>query len=84
MSNKDGKEVGKNTQLRFIDSCKFMASSLDKLAGNLDDDQCKHLKRLYKEDKSFDLWRKVIYPYKYIDSCEKFEETRLIARLQQV
>ena len=76
--NKDGKEVRKNIQLRFIDSCRFMASGLGKLASNLDDDQCKHLKEFYKGEEVFtSMRRKGIYPYEYMDSWKKFEETKL-------
>ena len=56
--NEDGTEVRKNIQLRFIDSCRFMASNLDKLASNLDDDQCKYLREFNKEDEVFMLMRR--------------------------
>ena len=49
-SNKDGKKIRKNIQLRFMDICRFMLFSLDKLASNLDDDQCEHLKELYERE----------------------------------
>ena len=68
-----GTQVHKNVQLRFIDSCKFMASILDKLASNLDYDRCKHLKEFYKKEEVFRIMRrKGIYPYEYMESWNKF------------
>ena len=68
----------KNIQLSFIDSCRFMALGLDKLASNLDDDQCKHLREFYKEDEVFrPMRRKCVYPYDYMDGWAKFDETSL-------
>ena len=55
-----------------------MALGLDKLAFNLNDDQCKHLRKFYKEEKVFRLLRrKGVYPYEYMDDWEKFDETSL-------
>ena len=68
-------------ELRFIDSFRFMASSLDSLAKNLTDEECKNLQWFYKEEDVFKLMRrKGVYPYEYMDNWEKFEETRLPAK----
>ena len=78
VTDKNGKQVIKKVKLRFIDSCRFMASSLDKLARNLDDDQCKNLWQFFDDEEHFGLMRrKGVYPYEYVDSWEKFEETEL-------
>ena len=49
VTQKVGKEVYKNIQLGSIDSCRFMASSLDKLTLNLDEDQCRTLESLIEK-----------------------------------
>ena len=55
-----------------------MPSSLDKLAKNLDDEQCENLRHFYQEDDHFKLMRwKGVYPYEYMDGWEIFEETTL-------
>ena len=76
--DKEGNKRTKEMELRFIDSIKFMSSSLDSLVNNLargghefwgfencNDRQCEFL------------IRKGIYPYEYMDSWDKFKETSL-------
>ncbi|XP_065681600.1 uncharacterized protein LOC136095231 [Hydra vulgaris] len=47
LTNKEGKQVEVKLQLRFLDSFKFMAASLDSLTKNLSKDQCKNISRYY-------------------------------------
>ena len=55
-----------------------MASSLDKLTSNLDDDQCKNVREFYREEEVFRLMRhKGVYLYEYMDGWKKFEKTSL-------
>ncbi|WAR03933.1 LOW QUALITY PROTEIN: hypothetical protein MAR_010491 [Mya arenaria] len=63
--------------LRFIDSFKFMASSLDKLVGYLQKDQFVNLESKYKGKQLSLLKRKGVYPYDYVDGLEKLAETQL-------
>ena len=63
----------KTVELRFLDSYRFIASSLDKLTKNLKEHK-------YLSTLPFDttlLTRKGIYPYEYMNSLEKFSEDRL-------
>ena len=74
--NKEGNEKDKLIELRFIDSFKFMLSSLDSLTKNLVGSG----KRLFGfEDYSelqYDLLtRKRVYPYEYVNSWDRFEES---------
>ena len=76
--DKKGKSRNKTVELRFIDSLRFMPSSLDKLAAGLDDDDFKNLRKEFPDDKTFKLLRKKgVYPYEYIDSLKRFKETKL-------
>jgi len=74
---KDGKEILVKRELRFIDSFKFMASSLDALSKNLHEDQCKNLNKYYSGKQRDLLLRKGVYPYDYVDSISRFSETKL-------
>ena len=76
--DKNGEEKDKVIELRFIDSLKFMSSSLDSLTKNLVSGG-KKLFGLedYSELQYSLLTRKGVYPYEYINSWDRFEETQL-------
>jgi hypothetical protein len=69
--------VKKAIELRFIDSFKFLSSSLDKLAKNLNKDQFKELSKYFSKEHLDLITRKLAYPYEHMDSPEKYLETQL-------
>ena len=76
--DKEGNEKDKLIEFRFIDSFKCMSSSLDSLTKNLVGGG----KRLFGFEDYSDLQyhlltRKGVYPYEYINSWDRFEETQL-------
>ena len=79
--DKNGTEKSKEIELRFIDSFKFMSSSLDSLINNL---ACRGGKFFgfeeYNENQYKLLIQKGIYPYEYIINWDKFKETKLPPR----
>jgi hypothetical protein len=68
-------------EFRFLDSFAFMSSSIDTLSSNLlkdGKDNFKHtLKNECNEERVNLLLKKGVYPYEYIDSYERFNETKL-------
>ena len=76
--DKNGEEKDKLIRLRFINSFKFMSCSLNSLTKNL----VRGGKKLfgledYSELQYSLLTRKGVYPYQYIFSWDRFEETQL-------
>ena len=71
--------IGKH--LNFIDSFQFMSSSLAKLADNLPNDKFIYTKEYFPDENHFRLMReKGAYPYDYLDSILKFNDTPLPKR----
>ena len=76
--DKNGEEKPKEINLRFIDSIKFMSSSLDSLVNNLTRGGGEFFGfENYSTRQCELLIRKGIYPYQYMDSWDRFEETAL-------
>ena len=67
-----------NRDLVFIDSMKFMNSSLNSLIKNLRDDDFKYLSIEFWDALQLKLVKqKRVYPYEYMDSLDKFDQTKL-------
>ena len=61
-------------EIRFLDSAKFMASSLEKLVNNMENHKFYVKKEFNKTDL---ISRKGVYPYDYMDCFDKFSEEKL-------
>ena len=63
--------------LVFLDSFQFMSSSLNNLVKNLPDEALKYTYNTFKQEQFNLMKQKGIYPYDYMDSIEKFKQTKL-------
>ena len=81
-SRHTGETVSLYFEIRFIDSFKFLQTSLANLVGNLQPDDFHNTKEIMKETEQSEvavelLTRKGVYPYDYVSSIEKLTETQL-------
>ena len=67
-------------KIRFIDSFKFMSTSLNSLVSNLPENGFNNLEKYYTGEKLTLLKRKGVYPYEYMDSLERLMENKLPAK----
>ena len=67
--------LGQN--LVFIDSFQFMSSSLSNLVNNLPAEAFKHTGQVFQGEQLSLMAKKGVYPYDYMNSFEKFEDSRL-------
>ena len=75
-SKRTGETVSLYFELRFIDSFKFLQTSLANLVGNLQPDDFHNTKEIFRENVEL-LTRKGVFPYDYVSSMEKLSETQL-------
>ncbi|XP_066905881.1 uncharacterized protein [Halyomorpha halys] len=71
------KKVEEGLTLRFLDTFKFMASSIDKLSSNLKREQFRETAKYFEGEQLDLIIQKGVYPYEYMNSVEKLKETKL-------
>ena len=74
---KTGEVRDKTFRIRFLDSFKFLPASLGALVNNLPKDAFKNLERYYTLEEARLIKRKGVYPYEYMNTEERFNETKL-------
>ena len=79
-TNKKGEVKDKTFKIVFKDSLKFMSSSLGALVNNLPKDGFKNISKYYTPEEVELIKQKGFYPYEYIDTEEKFKNTKLPPR----
>ena len=79
-TNKKGEVKDKSFDIVFKDSLKFMSSSLGALVNNLPKDAFINLNKYFTPEEAEILKQKGFYPYEYMDSEEKFNDTKLPPR----
>lgn len=71
------KKTVNGIKLRFVDTYRFMSSSLSELANTLSKEKFVHTKKAFPEKDISLITRKGVYCYDYTDSWEKLEELHL-------
>ena len=75
-TNKKGEVKDKSFDIVFKDSLKFLSSSLEALVNNLPKDAFINLLKYFTPEEAELIKQKGFYPYEYMDSEEKFKETK--------
>ena len=79
-TNKKGEIKDKTFKIVFKDSLKFMSSSLGALVNNLPKDAFKNLLKYFTPKQAEILKQKGFYPYEYMNTEEKFNDTKIPPR----
>ena len=79
-TNKKGEDKDKTFKIVFKDSLKFMRSSIEALVNNLPKDGFKNISKYYTPEQVELIKQKGFYPYEFMDTEEKFNDTKLPPR----
>ena len=75
-TNKKGEDKNKTFDIVFKDSLKFMSSSLGALVNNLPKNGFKNISKYYTPEEVELIKQKGFYPYEYMDTEEKLNDTK--------